>query len=107
MRWGRRSGTTRIAARIEETTELEARCTVLGHIQRGGGPTPFDRVLATRYGAAAVRLVEEGKLGCMAALKGEAIVAVPLAEAVGTPKRVDPAGELVRTAREMGIAFGD
>ena len=96
-----------VSDRIEQDTGLETRCTVLGHIQRGGGPTPFDRILATRYGAAAVDLVAAGKLGCMAALRGRVIVPVPLAEVVGRIKRVDPDCDLVRTARAIGISFGD
>jgi 6-phosphofructokinase 1 len=95
-----------VAHRLEEMTGMETRCTVLGHLQRGGGPTPFDRLLATRYGAAAVRLVAEGKLGHMVALRGQEIVAVPIAEAIRIPKRVDPDGEKVCMARDMGVCFG-
>ena len=73
---------------IEERTGFETRVTVLGHIQRGGSPTPRDRVLATRYGLKAADLVEEGKFGQMAALRGDAIVAVPIAEAVAELKTV-------------------
>ncbi len=96
-----------VAARIESITGLETRCTVLGHLQRGGGPTALDRILATRFGAAAVRAVAEGRLGHMVGLKGQDIVAVPLAEALGAPKRVDPNGDLVADARALGIRFGD
>ena len=87
-------------------TGMETRCTVLGHLQRGGGPTPFDRLLATRYGAAAVRLAAEGKFGHMVALQGQEITAVPIAEAIRIPKRVNPEGEKVRMARDMGVCFG-
>ncbi len=105
---GRLGGIAQEAAgRLEEMTGLETRATVLGHIQRGGGPTAFDRILATRYGVAAVDAIAAGKLGTMVALKGSEITTVPLAEAVGVPKRVDPKGELVRTARDLGMAFGD
>jgi 6-phosphofructokinase 1 len=95
-----------VAKRLEEMTGMETRCTVLGHVQRGGGPTPFDRLLATRYGAAAVRLVAEGKFGHMVALRGSEIAAVPIAEAISVPKRVGPDTERVMMARDMGICFG-
>lgn len=105
---GRLGGIAQEAAvRLEAMTGLETRATVLGHLQRGGGPTAFDRVLATRYGVAAVDAVAAGKTGCMVALKGAEITTVPLAEAVGVPKRVDPKGSLVRAARDLGMAFGD
>jgi 6-phosphofructokinase 1 len=77
-----------LAAEIEERTGYETRVTVLGHVQRGGSPTPRDRVLATRYGLRAADLVDEGKFGRMAALRGDEIVDVALAEAVAEPKRV-------------------
>ena len=95
-----------VAQRLEAMTGMETRCTVLGHLQRGGGPTPFDRLLATRYGAAAVRLAAEGKFGHMVALRGQEITAVPIADAIRIPKRVDPDGEKVRMARDMGVCFG-
>ncbi len=95
-----------VAQRLEAMTGMETRCTVLGHLQRGGGPTPFDRLLATRYGAAAVRLAAEGKFGYMVALQGQEITAVPIAEAIRIPKRVNPEGEKVRMARDMGVCFG-
>ncbi len=85
----------------------EVRVSVLGHIQRGGSPSPFDRVLATRFGVAAVELVEEGEFGKMVALRGDSIVAVDMADAIGKLKTVRPDGELVRTARAIGIGFGD
>lgn len=74
---------------IEKRTGYETRVTVLGHIQRGGAPSAFDRVLATRFGVKAVELVLNGEFGKMAALKGNEIVAVPLGDAVGTLKTVD------------------
>lgn len=85
---------------------METRCTVLGHLQRGGSPSPFDRWLATRYGAGAVRAVGARRFGHMVALRGTEIVEVPLAEALAVPKRVDPEGEPVKTARGLGIVFG-
>jgi 6-phosphofructokinase 1 len=85
----------------------EVRVSVLGHIQRGGSPSPFDRVLATRFGVAAVELIAEGDFGKMVALRGGKIVSVDVADAIGRLKSVDPKGELVRTARAIGIGFGD
>jgi 6-phosphofructokinase 1 len=79
-----------LAREIEERTGFESRVTVLGHVQRGGSPTPRDRLLATRYGLKAADLVEEGRMGTMAALKGDDIVAVPLADAVAELKTVPP-----------------
>jgi 6-phosphofructokinase 1 len=75
---------------IESRTGIETRVVVLGHLQRGGSPTPFDRILATRYGIAAIDLVHQGKFGQMVALKGNEIVAVPLKDVVGKRKTVDP-----------------
>jgi ATP-dependent phosphofructokinase / diphosphate-dependent phosphofructokinase len=85
----------------------EVRVIVLGHIQRGGTPSPFDRVLATRFGVAAVDLIASGDFGKMVALRAGSIVAVDVAEAIGHLKEVPPDGELVRTARAIGIGFGD
>jgi 6-phosphofructokinase 1 len=85
----------------------EVRVSVLGHIQRGGSPWPFDRVLATRFGVAATDLVAEGKFGKVVALRADSIVAVDIAKAIGQLKTVRPDGELVRTARAIGIGFGD
>jgi ATP-dependent phosphofructokinase / diphosphate-dependent phosphofructokinase len=79
-----------LAREIEERTGFETRVTVLGHVQRGGSPTPRDRVLATRYGLKAADLVQENQWGMMAALQGDVIVAVPLAEAVAELKTVPP-----------------
>jgi 6-phosphofructokinase 1 len=87
--------------------DAETRVTVLGHLQRGGAPSPFDRVLATRFGTAAVWLATEGRFGRMVALQGDRVTSVPLAEAVGRPRRVPVEGELVRTARSTGVSFGD
>ena len=79
-----------LAKEIERETGFEARVTVLGHIQRGGTPTARDRVLATRYGVFACDLVKEGRFGLMAALRGDDIVAVPLAEATKELHLIDP-----------------
>jgi 6-phosphofructokinase 1 len=78
-----------LAEELERRTGHEARSTTLGHIQRGGSPTAFDRVLATRFGVAAVEAVHDGDFGVMVALRSSAIVRVPLSEAVGNPKTVD------------------
>jgi phosphofructokinase-like protein len=88
-------------------THKEVRVSVLGHIQRGGSPTPFDRVLATRFGVAAVDLVANGRFGKMVRLQQERISAVDIADAIGHMKSVDQNGELVNTARALGISFGD
>lgn len=97
----------RVAADLAERIELDIRHTVLGHIQRGGSPSCFDRVLATRFGEAAARLVAKREFGKMVALRGTDIVAVPIAEASSQQKLVDPDGDLVRAARSVGITFGD
>ena len=90
-----------------EKSGFETRVTVLGHLQRGGTPTPFDRWLATRYGAAAVRIAAEGRFDHMVALISGRIVDIPLDEALAVPKRVDVNGDAVLTARNIGISFGD
>jgi len=86
---------------------FETRVTVLGHLQRGGTPTAFDRWLATRYGAAAVRLAARGGFDRMVALRGGQITDVTLEEALAVPRRVDLNEDAVITARGMGISFGD
>jgi len=98
---------TRIGDAIEGEIGLEVRATILGHIQRGGTPTAYDRVLATRFGVCAARQVLAGNHGVMASLRGDEIVAVPLVDACGGRRRVDPTGSLVSVARATGIRFGD
>lgn len=90
-----------------EQQGFETRVTVLGHVQRGGTPTPFDRWLATRYGAEAVRVAAQGKFDRMVSLHCGKIVDVSLAEAIAVPKRVDLNHDAMITARGMGISFGD
>jgi 6-phosphofructokinase 1 len=90
-----------------EQQGFETRVTVLGHLQRGGSPTPFDRWLATCYGAEAVRLAVQGKFDRMVSLQAGSIGDVSLEEAIAVPKRVDLNHDSVITAREMGISFGD
>ena len=96
-----------VGAWIARQTHRETRVTVLGHIQRGGSPSPFDRVLSTRLGVAAVNLVAQGKFGHMVCLRCASIESTPIEKAVGVLKTVDPQGELVKTARAVGISFGD
>ena len=96
-----------IAQHIAEITGKETRSLVLGHLQRGGMPTGYDRLLATRFGGAAVRAVEEEKWGHMMALQSPHIVSIPIEEALRELKRVDPRHDVVQTARETGISFGD
>ncbi|GAP13828.1 6-phosphofructokinase [Longilinea arvoryzae] len=96
-----------VAEHIAAACRVETRVTVLGHLQRGGSPTPFDRVLATRLGAAAVRLADAGGFGRMVAINGGRITDLPLSEALAVPRRVDPHGDTVRTARGLGICLGD
>ena len=88
MRLSERGVGARVAHEIEQRTGFETRVTVLGHVQRGGSPTPRDRVLATRYGLKAADLVHEGRFGRMAALRGDSIVDVSLDEATAELKTV-------------------
>ncbi|HZK79299.1 MAG TPA: ATP-dependent 6-phosphofructokinase [Gemmatimonadaceae bacterium] len=96
-----------VAREIHERTGKECRSLVLGHLQRGGSPTGYDRLLATRFGAAAVRAVESKAWGTMVALQSPHIVTVPIVDVLKELKRVDPLHDTVRTAREMGISMGD
>ncbi|MCG8616443.1 MAG: ATP-dependent 6-phosphofructokinase [Desulfobacterales bacterium] len=97
-----------VAARIEDLTGKESRCVVLGHLQRGGQPTQWDRQLCTRFGVRAVRMVAKQEFGKMVALLPNGMMgAVSLKEAVNKIRSVDPTGELVMTARALGISFGD
>ncbi|MGB4504899.1 MAG: ATP-dependent 6-phosphofructokinase [Syntrophaceticus sp.] len=92
---------------VEQATGVETRVTILGHIQRGGSPSPLDRILATRFGVAAAELAMAGRSGLMVALKGKEIVSVPLEEATKKPSLVPPESQLVLAARSIGICFGD
>lgn len=96
-----------VAREIQARTGKESRSLVLGHLQRGGQPTGYDRLLATRFGGAALRAVREEKWGSMVALQSPNIVTIPIAEAIREPKRVDPSHDIVLTARATGISFGD
>jgi len=96
-----------IAFAIREFSGKETRVTVLGHIQRGGSPSPFDRILATRFGVHAADLIARGEFGKMVCLRCGNIIGVPLEEGIGVYKTVDPKSDLVRAARAVGISFGD
>jgi 6-phosphofructokinase 1 len=96
-----------IAQQIAERTGKETRSLVLGHLQRGGMPTGYDRLLATRFGGAAVRAIADGKWGHMVALQSPHIVAIPIKEVLSEKKKVDPSHDVVLTARATGISFGD
>jgi 6-phosphofructokinase 1 len=97
----------RIAVDLEGLTGKETRSVVLGHLQRGGAPTSFDRILATRFGARAVELLIEGTFDHMVAFHPPDIVAVPLEKIVGRARTVPPDFDVIRTARAMGISMGD
>jgi 6-phosphofructokinase 1 len=97
----------KIARQIQSRTGKVCRSLVLGHLQRGGMPTGYDRLLATRFGGAAVRAIEEGKFGQMVALQSPHIVTIPFEMVLLEPKRVDPEHDVVLTARATGISFGD
>ncbi|MBI4493308.1 MAG: 6-phosphofructokinase [Chloroflexi bacterium] len=96
-----------LADQVGQRTEHEVRSLVLGHLQRGGSPTPRDRILGTRFGVEAVRLASREQFGHMVALRGTEIVAVTLDEAVGVLKTVPPESALVHNARCLGVSFGD
>jgi ATP-dependent phosphofructokinase / diphosphate-dependent phosphofructokinase len=96
-----------VAAEIQKRTGKESRVCVLGHLQRGGAPTSFDRLLCTRFGAKAVQLISEKRFGCMVSFQPPDIVPVSLAAAVGRLRTVPPDGDIVQTARALGISFGD
>lgn len=96
-----------LAAEIEKETGKEVRVCVPGHIQRGGDPDPYDRVLSTRLGTAAAELVKKKQFGCMVAVKGRNIVPVPLSEVAGKLKYVPADSEVIKSARDLGVSFGD
>ncbi len=96
-----------LSSRITELTGLETRETVLGYIQRGGTPSPMDRVLATRYGTAAADMIARKDFGKMVALKDNGIVSVPLEDVAGKLKLVEPDNPMVLQTKNMGTSFGD
>lgn len=91
---------------IAQSTDMDVRVTVLGHLQRGGSPNAFDRVLSTQFGVAVVDLIAERRLGEMVCLRGQNIESVPLSEAVKNQKKVPTDEGLVKTAESIGISFG-
>jgi len=95
-----------VASGIERCSGMEVRAVTLGHVQRGGSPTPFDRILGSRFGVKVVEMIEQGRFGEMTALKGRDVIGVPIARAVGVLNRVDPLGDMVHTAEELGIMLG-
>jgi ATP-dependent phosphofructokinase / diphosphate-dependent phosphofructokinase len=96
-----------VARELSRRLHRDVRTVVLGHLQRGGEPTPFDRVLATQFGAHAVRLIHQGQLGQMVCYRPPHIESVPIADAIRQLSRVDPASSAVQAARALGIGFGD
>ncbi|HZS16651.1 MAG TPA: ATP-dependent 6-phosphofructokinase [Candidatus Udaeobacter sp.] len=96
-----------VAHEIARRTGKETRCVVLGHLQRGGAPTTLDRILGTRFGVKAVQLANEGHFGSMVSYQNYQVRRVPIAEAVNRLKLVPPNGEMVQTARDVDISFGD
>ncbi|QYO67790.1 6-phosphofructokinase [Leptolyngbya sp. 7M] len=95
-----------VTREVGRLTGKESRCVVLGHLQRGGSPNAFDRMLGTNFGACAVRALVSGETGKMVALQAGTIVTVPLSEACANTKTVPVDGQLVRSARDIGISFG-
>jgi ATP-dependent phosphofructokinase / diphosphate-dependent phosphofructokinase len=96
-----------VATQVAKVTGKDARVVVLGHVQRGGVPTPFDRILATRFGAAAVRVLAEGRYGEVVVSREARITTVSMAETAGKTRTVPPDHDMIQTARALGIAFGD
>ncbi|HAG09874.1 MAG TPA: 6-phosphofructokinase [Desulfotomaculum sp.] len=96
-----------LAKQLEDLTGKESRVTVLGHLQRGGSPTPYDRILATRYGTGAVKLIMDGRFGEMVCLTSATISSVPLKEAAGKIRQVPLDSDLIYSARMLGISMGD
>jgi len=96
-----------VALEIFQRTGRETRSLVLGHLQRGGGPNAYDRLLSLRFGAAAVKLIRDGGFGCMVALDPPNVLAVPLGQAISRIKTVPLDSDVVDTARSLGICLGD
>ena len=97
----------KIAYEIEQATGQETRVTVPGHFQRGGSPCPYDRVLSTRFGAAAAQLIIQEKYGNMVSLINNQVVPVPLNQIAGKLKAVPVDSDIIQTARQIGITFGE
>jgi 6-phosphofructokinase 1 len=101
------SNTIRLANRLQELTHLEARITILGHLQRGGVPSAADRLLATRLGTACAKFIEKEEYGVMISLSKNRILTIPLADVVGKTKKVPPGHQWIKSARRVGTCFGD
>ena len=97
----------RVAHELEEATGLESRVTVLGYLQRGGTPSSYDRILATRFGTAAAHFLYNGNFGKLVALQNNEIVGVPLEEIAGRVKNIPLTHPMLKTARELGTCLGD
>ena len=97
----------RVAHELEEATGLESRVTVLGYLQRGGTPSPYDRALATEFGVAATEFIVNGRFGNLVAMQNNKITAIPLKDAAGKIKNIPPDHPLLETARAVGMSFGD
>lgn len=102
-----KTAASHIAGAIKKRTGIETRETVLGYVQRGGSPSPMDRILATRYGAFAAQCIAEGCFGSMVAIKKNELTTVPLEEVGGKLRLVKPDLSLIKKARKMGVSFGD
>ncbi|MFT7617768.1 MAG: phosphofructokinase-like protein [Planctomycetota bacterium] len=96
-----------VSEKLSELTGIDSRETVLGHLQRGGIPTAYDRILASRLGNHAVDLVEAGRWGRMVVMENHKVSSIPMVEAIGGTRNVAPESDLVATARNVGITFGD
>jgi 6-phosphofructokinase 1 len=96
-----------VANQIHQETGLETRVTVLGHLQRGGSPTAFDRILATKFGAIALQVASRGEFGCMVSLRGRNVVTVSLEEAIKRQRLVPLDSQLILAARSVGTCMGD
>lgn len=96
-----------VATLLAEGGGCETRCTVLGHLQRGGSPAPFDRILSTRYGVAAAQAALAGENDVLVCLRNDRIERVPIEDSIRVLKKVDPDGDIVAAARAVGISFGD
>ncbi len=96
-----------VAEAINTYTGIETRETVLGYVQRGGSPSPMDRILATRYGAFAAQCIAQGNYGTMVAMKNNNLVTIPLKETSDRIRFVEPDHALIVKARQMGVSFGD
>ena len=97
----------RLSKMLEEMTGIETRYCVLGHTQRGGSPCPFDRILGIRFGVEAVKLIEQSNFGRTVVLNGLNVDSVPISQAIAKPRMVTADSQIVRTARDLGIIFGD